>query len=192
MKTHLLTWAFLLATVPVVFASTLREGQPLPGSQIEDLGELVFADDEGDDFDFRTWEASRAVATPHVLQYFPGTLQDSKLYEPFTDLLQARYGLGTYHVTTIINLDQALWGTRGFVVSEVKRNKRKFPNSTMVLDESGSLARQWNLGDKGASLIILDTSGQIRYLHLGRMEERDLAEARDVFADLMDASAGTP
>ena len=164
----------------------------MPGSQIEELGELVLSKDDEDDFDFRPWKASNAVTTPHVLQYFPGTLQDSKLYEPFTDLLQAHYGLGTYHVTTIINLDQALWGTRGFVVSEVKRNKRKFPNSTMVLDESGSLARQWQLGEDGAGLILLDTTGQVRYVHLGRMEERDLAEARKVFADLMASSAGTP
>lgn len=189
MKNVIATLLLALTTVPVICASAVREGHPLPGSRIETLGELVLAED---DFDYRAWEASRAVSKPHVLQYFPGTLQDSKIYEPFTDSLQAQYTLGTYHVTTIINLDEAMWGTRGFVVSEVKRNKRKFPNSTIVLDDSGLLAREWNLGERGASLVILDTRGQVRYVHLGAMDDSAMEMAQSVFADLMDASAQAP
>jgi YtfJ family uncharacterized protein len=189
MKYTVLTLLLLLTTAPAVFASAVREGHPLPGSRIDTLGELVLAKDE---FDYRTWEASQTVHKPHVLQYFPGTLQDSKIYEPFTDSLQAQYTLGTYHVTTIINLDEALWGTRGFVVSEVKRSKRKFPDSTIVLDDSGLLAREWRLGERGAGLVILDISGQVRYVHLGEMDDRAMAAAQAVFAELMTVSTNTP
>ncbi len=181
-----LSLLFLLTLAPAVLASVLREGQPLPASQVETLGEVVLADDE---FHYRTWEASRQVPLPHVVQYFPGTMQDSKIYEPFTDSLQTDYTLGTYHVTTIINLDEALWGTTGFVVSEVKRSKRKFPMSTMVLDKTGALAKEWALGDDGAGLVILDHTGEIRYVHLGAMSEAEMATARSLFATLMAAAA---
>ena len=66
-------------------------------------------------------------------------------------------------MTTIINLDAALWGTTGFVVSEIKENKRKHPGSTLVLDEEGPGAVQWQLGEKGAGLAILDDQGIVRY-----------------------------
>lgn len=186
MNKPLYAWIFLVLVIPGTLASPLREGQPLPDTQIESLGELVLVQD---DFDYRTWLAATAVTKPHVLQYFPGTLQDSKIYEPFTDSLQAQYALGTYHVTTIINLDEALWGTRGFVVSEVKRSKRKFPLATMVLDETGLLAKEWELGESGAGLVILDAAGEVRFVHLGRISDAEMAHAQAVFAELMTVTA---
>ena len=58
--------------------------------------------------------------------------------KPFTDTLESALPDKSFHITTVINLDDALWGTTGFVVSEVKSNKRKYPNATMVLDEQGT------------------------------------------------------
>lgn len=182
MRPRIAMTLMLLSVVTTALAGTLREGQPLPDSRIDDLGELVL---DQDAFVFQRWDSRRTISKPHVLQYFPGTLRDSKLYEPFTDQLQAQYALGTYHVTTIINLKEALWGTRGFVVSELKRNKRKFPDATIVLDEAGMLAGQWALGEKGAGLIIVDADGEIRHVHLGQMDKAQLAAAEAVFAELM-------
>ena len=99
----------------------------------------------------------------HIVQYFGATRGDSKLFEPFTDRLRETFGDGKYHVTTIINLDAALWGTSGLVVSEVQDSKRKFPNSTMVLDEEGSGVNEWQLGKQGAGLAILDAKGTVLY-----------------------------
>ena len=112
-------------------------------------------------------------------------MKASKIYEPFTDALQARYELGTYHVTTVINLDAAMWGTRGFVESEVMKSKRKFPLSTMVLDKSGAGVNTWQLGESGSGLVITDRQGRVHFYHNGAMSEEDMALAESVFAELM-------
>ena len=82
--------------------------------------------------------------------------------------------LGSYHVTTVINLDDALWGTSGFVVSEVKDSKKKYPASTIVLDENGTGLETWQLQPKGAIIIVLDTLGTVLYLKEGGMSEEEI------------------
>lgn len=133
---------------------------PLPLLNISDRGELLF---NNDDFSFAPWRSDKGPEKMHVLQYFGGTMAASETFKPFTDTLQQELQPGTYHVTTIINLDAAMWGTTGFVVSELKKNKRKHPKATMVVDEEGSGASLWQLGEDGAGLAIMDQQGRVRY-----------------------------
>ena len=150
----------LLILVPITAAQASQSAEKLPPLEVDKLGELIM---EGDEFDYRQWQSDQAVNKVHVLQYFPGTMSASKTFEPFTDFLQATYELGTYHVTTIINLDAAMWGTSGFVISEVKKSKRQFPASTLVLDKTGKAVDAWQLGEQGLGLFILDSDGRIRF-----------------------------
>ena len=145
---------------------------PLPLLQIEALGEVLLA---GDDYRFQPWSSGDSPGKVHVIQLFNGTVGDSKIFEPFTDGLQAAFEPGGYHVTTIINLDAALWGTTGFVVSQVKKNKRKYPRSSLVLDEEGIGARAWELGKKGAALVIVAPDETVRYLTLEAMTDQEIA-----------------
>lgn len=133
---------------------------PLPLLNISDRGELLF---KNDDFSFAPWRSDSGPDKMHVLQYFGGTMAASETFKPFTDTLQKTLQPGSYHVTTIINLDAAMWGTSGFVVSELKKNKRMHPNATMVLDEEGSGASLWKLGEEGAGLAIMDQQGKVKY-----------------------------
>ena len=142
-------------------AQSLDATAPLPPLTIADKGELLLA---GEDFSFAEWNSNTNPGKVHVLQYFAGTMGDSKIFEPFTDLLQEKLDYRHYHVTTIINLDASLWGTTGFVVAEVKASKKKFPQATIVLDAEGTGADIWGLGKKGAVLAILDKDGIVRFL----------------------------
>lgn len=180
--TRRLCLALLLTWAAPALGELITPGHPLPPLQVEALGELVLQEDE---FSYRSWDSATPQGKAHVLQYFPGTLKASKIYEDFTDGLQANYELGTYHVTTVINLDAAMWGTSGFVVSEVKKNKRKFPLSTMVLDESGAGVTVWQLGESGSGLVIVDGAGLVHFYHSGALSEEDRARAESVFAGLM-------
>ena len=183
MKHVLMTlFALVLGVSTLAHADLIKQGQPLPSLQVDALGELVLAED---DFSYQPWNSDQPAGKAHVLQYFPGTMAASKIYEPFTDSLQAQYELGTYHVTTVINLDAAMWGTRGFVESEVKKSKRKFPGSTMVLDKAGTGVNAWQLGESGSGLFIVDASGKVHFHHNGALSEDDMARAESVFAELM-------
>jgi uncharacterized protein len=165
---------FILLTAQLSLAQSPVVDQPLPPLKIAELGEMQLEDDE---IRYVPWSSERAVEKVHVVQYFAGSLSASEIFEPFTDALQETYQSGSYHVTTIINLDDALWGTSGFVVSEVSKNKKKFPQSTMVLDEEGNGKASWDLGKRGAGLIILDPSGIVQYFTREALGEQDMQAA---------------
>jgi YtfJ family uncharacterized protein len=148
--------------------------QPLPLLSIEDGGELVYRDD---DFDFLPWSSDNNPGKAHVLQYFGATMDDSETFEPFTDLVQQTFESGTVHVTTVIKLDAAMWGTSGFVLSELKKNKKIHPLSTMVIDEEGTGVDLWTLGDDGAGLAIMDRQGKVKYFTNQAMSPEELETA---------------
>lgn len=164
----------LLLLTQAAFAQSPAVNQPLPALVIAERGEMLL---EADDISYAAWSSDQDVGTVHVLQYFAGSLSASKIFEPFTDALQQTYADGSYHVTTIINLDDALWGTTGFVVSEVSKNKRNFPDSTMVLDENGTGKQIWELGKRGAGLVIVDPDGVVQYFTRDSLSEQDMRSA---------------
>ncbi len=169
--------AFALAlyfTTALCLAQVPQAEAPLPPLRIDERGELLL---EGDEFSYRPWNSADHPGKVHVIQMINGTMSDSKLFEPFTDRLQEELESGSYHVTTVINLDAALWGTSGFVISELKKNKRKYPLATMVVDDEGIGARQWQLGDNGAGLFVVDRAGVVRFLALDALGEDELRSA---------------
>jgi len=162
--------AFLLVILPLLAAAQgpVIEA-PLPPLSIAERGEMIMGSD--DEFSFTPWSSDKDPGKVHILQYFSGTLAHRDLFSPFTDLLQEELDYTKYHVTTIINLERALWGTTGFVVSEVKASKREFPMATMVLDEEGVGVSDWQLGKQGSVLAIMDNDGVVRFVSYGPLNE---------------------
>jgi YtfJ family uncharacterized protein len=182
---HVLILISLVASAAQASGQAPTLQQPLPYLSIEDRGELVL---ENDEFSFQTWTTDSLPAKVNVIQYFGGTMADSKIFEPFTDRLQESLEADSFHVTTIINLDAAMWGTTGFVVSEVKSNKRKYPLSTIVLDEEGSGVRHWQLGEKGAGLAILDRAGKLFYFTRAALSDSEMHEALELVRSLVSST----
>lgn len=173
----LLASALTLAQQPAV-------EQPLPPLAIDDLGEIALDNDE---FSYQPWSSELNPGKVHIVQYIGATRSDSKLFRPFTDRLQQSFEKGQYHVTTIVNLDAALWGTSGFVQSEIKDSKREHPRSTLVLDENGTGAQQWQLGDEGTGLMIVDAQGIIRYFTRQTMSEEDILSSLELVREQLEA-----
>ncbi|MDH3992575.1 MAG: YtfJ family protein [Gammaproteobacteria bacterium] len=176
--------AVLLLSSSAVVAQLPTLESPLPALEIADLGELKYEDNE---FSYTPWNSGNNPGKVHIVQYFAGTKADSERFKPFVDLLEETFGLGNYHVTTIINLDAALWGTTGFVVSEVKDSKREYPLSTIVLDEEGAGAQLWELGEEGAGLAILDEQGIVRYFTRYPMSPDEMDKSLDLVRSSIDS-----
>jgi YtfJ family uncharacterized protein len=153
-------------------AGTPAVDSPLPLLSISERGELIMA---GDDFSFVPWSSASNPGKVHVIQYFGANMGDRDVFKPFTDLLQTSVEPGTVHVTTVLNLDAALWGTTGFVISELEKNKRIHPLATMVLDEEGTGVVEWDLGKAGTGLIVMDEKGMVKYFTRQSMSEEELA-----------------
>lgn len=172
MSTKIFSALILLLSISLQSAAQpLVTASPLPPVEIAEKGELVL---NGEEFSYAPWNSAINPGKVHVLQYFAGTMSDSKLFEPFTDKLQEELDYAKYHITTIVNLDASLWGTTGFVVAEVKASKKKFPKATIVLDAEGTGAETWELGKKGAILAVLDKNGVVRYLTRSSMSAEEM------------------
>ncbi len=184
MKTLL---AMLLLVSAPAWATSIEVGKPLPDLAIEDRGELLLVGD--DEFDFQPWNASTPVGKLHVLQYMAGTLKAREYTQPFTDALQEAFPEGNYHVTTVINLDDALWGTGGFVVGEVKSSKKQFPLSTIVLDEDGAGRESWKLDKKSAAVVVMDESGTVIFLNQGEMSSELIESTLAIIAERLTPAA---
>lgn len=169
--------AFMIALLAAAWAGASAAGEPtvgapLPELAIDERGELVA---EGDDFAFQPWTSATTPGKVHVIQYFGAKLGHRDLFKPVTDRIEQEFEPGTVHVTTVLNMDAALWGTSGMVLSELEQNKRRYPTATMVVDEEGSGIDTWNLGKEGTGLIVLDHSGIVRYFTRGSLDDAELA-----------------
>ena len=154
-----------LAGVPTIDA-------PLPLLAITERGELTLTDDE---FSFIPWSSEAGLGKVHVIQYFGATVEHKDTFKPFTDLLQSSFEPGAINVTTVLNMDAAMWGTTGFVMSELKKNKRMLPSAAMVVDDNGSGVIEWDLGKAGTALIVLDDKGIVKYFSRQALSEAEMA-----------------
>ncbi|MEH6584484.1 MAG: YtfJ family protein [Halioglobus sp.] len=168
----------ILITFTLLLSVFVRAESPtidakLPTLAIEKRGELHL---EGDDINYKPWTSTENPGQVHIVQYLAATRSASKVYRPLTDKLADNYTHEDFHITTIINLDDAMWGTGGMVVSEVEDSKREFPNSTLVLDEKGSGRSSWSLEKKGAALAILNKDGTVLHFTQQPMDDAVLQQ----------------
>ena len=171
---RLLSSLVLTVVCATAFAAAPAVDTPLPLLSITERGELTMA---GEDFSFAPWRSDQSRGTVHVVQYFAATMAASETFKPFTDRLEKGFAPGTIHVTTILNLDAATWGTTPFVLSELKKNKRIHPKASMVVDDKGTGAIEWELGKEGAGLLIMDQKGIVKYFTRQAMSEQEIAAA---------------
>lgn len=170
----MLLCANALADAPTVDAS-------LPVLAITERGELTLSNDE---FSFIPWTSEGdGLGKVHVIQYFGATISNKDTFKPFTDLLQTSFEPGTISVTTILNLDAAMWGTTGMVMSELEKNKRMLPAASMVVDEDGIGVTGWDLGDAGTGLIVLDQKGIVKYFSRQALNEAEMAATIELMRD---------
>jgi len=176
--------ALVLAALP---ALALDPGQSLPALRVEKLGELQV---EGDELQYTAWDSARLSGKIHVLQYLAARPAARNLSKPFTDRLEkSGIPLAHYHVTTIVNLDDAMFGTRGFVLSELERNKRRYHLSTIVADESGAGRLAWGLQGGSSAVIILGPDARVLFFREGAMSEGDIEQALEIVRSGSDAVA---
>lgn len=162
-----------LAATPVA-ASDIKVGDRVPDLSIEDKGEIVLQNDEPD---YQPWQYPQQPGKVHVLQYMAATKSASELNNPFIDRIKTDFPEGTLLSTTILNMDEALWGTGGFVTSELESNKKEFPNAVIVADEEGKGLKQWQLEEDSAAIVVTDANGQILFFKQGAMTPAEVESA---------------
>ena len=86
-------------------------------------------------------------------------------------LQAAGFPPGQLRVTTILNLADAAWGTRGFVLGELESNKKKHPEAVLVADEAGAGLSHWQLAEKNSAIAVIAPDGAIALFHEGPLDK---------------------
>ncbi|MEQ9464451.1 MAG: YtfJ family protein [Haliea sp.] len=164
--------------------AAIAAGQPLPPLLIEEQGELLLEDGRRQ---FRPWHSDSGLGQPQVIQYMAARMSTSKLNEPLTDALQAAaFPPDSLRVTTILNLADAAWGTRGFVLGELESNKKKHPQAVLVADESGAGLNRWQLAAKNSAIAVVAPDGAIALFHEGPLDEAGIDRVLSMIHDWID------
>lgn len=170
---HSLTLWFVLSGW--VYGEPMQVGNPLPQLAIADRGELLL---ENGERVFRPWNSGSGLGQVQVVQYLAATLSASKINEPFTDALSAAQLPPEQHrVTTILNLDEALWGSSGFVLRELTKNKELHPQAIIVADNAGTGLKTWQLQAESSAIAIVSAEGEVLYFKQGAMSPLEIETA---------------
>ena len=176
-----------LASFPTL-AGEYKAGDRLPDLKIAERGELTLS---GDDVGYQPWNYPQQPGKVHVLQYLAATVSASKLNDPFVSRLKTDFPAGTLLSTTILNMDEALWGTGGFVIGELKSNKKAFPKAVLVADEEGSGLQRWQLEEDSSAVIVTDTSGVVLFFKQGAMTPTEVESTLQLIKQQIAAESGT-
>jgi hypothetical protein len=162
-------------------AAALSPGDTLPPVRIDSPGELRL---EGERIAFAPWDTAALAGRLHIVQYLAARKSSQDLIQPFNDRLKASgIPLERYHLTTIVNLDDAMFGTRGFVMSELEDNKRRYFRSTIVADDAGAGRTAWGLAEKSSAVLVLDPGGRVLFFREGAMSEDEIERILSLLRD---------
>ena len=167
-------------------AGDVPTGKRLPDLNIAERGELVLKDD---DVGYRAWNYPQQPGKVHVVQYMAATRAASEINKPFTDRMKTELTQGAFLSTTILNLDEAMWGTGGLVVSELKSNKKEFPSAVLVADKDGTGLKLWQLERKNSTVIVTDPAGVVRFFKQGEMSAEEIDSTLQLVQRYIDETA---
>ena len=168
-----------LAMTAIIGQAQVVVGKPIPPLEIKKPGELIL---EGEDtIRYQPWNTGLLVGKVHVVQYLAGRLGVKDMNKALTDALESKNFADEYlHNTTIINLDDTLFGTAGIVNSQLKGNKIKYWFSSIVADREGDGATLWRLKPKSSAIILLSPDSGVLFFKDGKLDELEINQVLDL------------
>lgn len=176
MKQVCKTIGLLLAmTLPTLgFAANIAVGENLSQLSGNDVEECVI---EGDEVVLKPWNSGQLNGKVQVVEYMAARAGVDTVNENFFAALKTTGLDQQVGLAKLVNSDDALWGTSGLVVGEMKKNKMKTPHLTMVIDAEGIGQQQWDLEKKGVALMILDPQGEVLFFKEGELSSDEIKAA---------------
>jgi len=169
MKKRLLALCFVPS---LCFAHNIKLNIALPYVGIKNYGELLL---QGNDVVYEKWNTKQLQGKVRVIQAIAGRSASKEMNAPLMVAITAqKFDEKNYQTTTVINQDDAMWGTGSFVKSSAEDSKKEFSWSSLVLDENGTVAKYWQLQQESSMIIILDKASKVLFVKEGALSEEDI------------------
>ena len=172
-------FAMLAMLLPgTVFAHNLTVGETLPNVMVTDKGEITLQDDK---IIYQNWNSNQLAGKVRVIQAIAGRSSAKAMNADLMSAITAAdFPDEQYQTTTIINQDDAIWGTGSFVKSSAEDSKREFSWSSMVLDANGSVHESWQLAAENSAIIVLDKNSQVLFVKEGKLTDQEVSQALEL------------
>jgi len=174
--------ALAIACSPMLaMAHNITLGQTVPTVNVDSHGEIII---QGDDASYQTWTSQDLVGKVRVIQAIAGRSSAKEMNAPLmAAITAAKFPSDSYQTTSIINQDDAIWGTGSFVKSSAEDSKKEFPWSSMVLDEEGNVAKAWQLAEESSAIIVQDKQGKVLFVKEGALSDSDIQQVLGLIKD---------
>ncbi|WP_194439589.1 YtfJ family protein [Vibrio fluminensis] len=171
--------ALAMACSPMfAFAHNLTVGQTTPNVAIANHGEILV---DGKDTVYQAWNSNDMLGKVRVVQAIAGRSSSKEMNAPLmTAITAAKFPAENYQTTTIINQDDAMWGTGSFVKSSAEDSKMEFPWSSMVLDENGIVANTWQLQPESSAIVVQDKQGKVLFVKEGKLSPAEIQQVLEL------------
>jgi hypothetical protein len=186
-KRMMLVWT--LAAV-AAFGQGVRVGQKLPGVSIADKGLLVPDTQvvagrmalKSKDITYRPWSLAEGTGRVRTVYHLGARSGIDDVNKAFIDALVAAHlpeftPDGAYKTITILNLDDAIWGTAGVASGQFKDSQRAFPWALYVADAKGVARQAWGLQPRSSAVIVLDKDGTVLFFKDGKLSPGEITQA---------------
>ena len=164
-------------------ATAIQVGQVLPQVSIQEGGELVLS---GADVTYQHWKSDQLSGKVYVVQHIAGRGSAKEMNAPLIERIKAaKLQPDQYQTVTLVNTDDAIWGTSGIVKGKLEGSKKEFPWSMMVLDKEGAALNQWQLEKQSSAIIVLDKNRQVRWMKEGVLNEDEQNQVMQLVTQLL-------
>ena len=164
-------------------AHDLRLDSQPPAVTVQQRGELQ---QQGKETIYQAWSSQQLTGKVRVIQHIAGRSSAKALNAPLIKAIKAaKLPHVRYQTTTIVNLDDAMFGTGSFVVSSLEKSKQEFPWSSFVLDETGAVRQSWGLAEESSAIVLLDKSGTVRFVKDGALTPEEIKQVMTLIQSLI-------
>lgn len=174
MKNKIVTALILACSPTLALAHNIQIGHSVPNVEIDSYGEVVVHDK---DTVFQPWNSAQMPGKVRIIQAIAGRSSAKEMNAPLmAAITAAHFSPEQYQTTSIINQDDAIWGTGSFVKSSAQDSKQEFPWSSIVLDKEGKVAKTWDLQQASSAIIVQDKSGKVLFVKEGQLNSAEIEQ----------------
>ncbi|CDM91794.1 YtfJ family protein [Xenorhabdus bovienii] len=173
--------AMLSLTSVFAFAHNITVGQPVPAVSVTDKGELLLNNDK---FSYQNWNSTELPGKVRTIQHIAGRSSAKEMNDPLIQALkQADLPKAKYQTTSIVNTDDAIFGTSVFVRNSLEDSKKEFPWSQFIVDSEGLAKKAWDLEPKSSAIIVLDKNGNVKFVKDGKLSNEDITHVLNLIKE---------
>ena len=178
-----LAFVLLTSLATSSFAHNLQLNTTLPYVSIQTDGEVII---NNGSINYKNWESPALSGKVRVLQHMAGRSSVKEKNDGLMEMIKAQhFDASKYQTTTIINAEDAIFGTGAFIKSSAEKGKKNNPHSQVILDQTGLVKNVWELQPKESLIVVLDKSGKVKFAHEGKLSEQQMNQVIELIKNLV-------